>query len=323
MSSSDWVAVAGVLISCLAFGVAYLAYRLQARTAQSDSEKELADQIDAIHARMGELDRMPPPGGSMAALIQNANVNGALQALLLRVDALITFAGLSPDWYQNLVLASAAVQIGDISTAAPYAEKAVELASRPAAAGWDTGPEATAQVISLRTRASVYFNRGLTGDLEGARADFAAARRVVQDTEHKQGPVVTSIQLIELYVRQSDFELDLGHDDRGADLLRHACQIWPGIPAPAARQVAGRLIFSVAQQRGPVHRLLTGDFVREWTAFLRERGAVPAAVPAPAGNSAALPGLSGLRPIKVGGAGARVGPPAPAPGMATPADPAR
>jgi hypothetical protein len=321
MSSSDWVAVAGVLISCLAFGVAYLAYRLQEKTAKSDDEKELADQIDAIHARMRELDRMPPPGGSMAALIQNANVNGALQALLLRVDALIKSAGLSPDWYQNLVLATAAVQIGDILTAAPYAENAVELAGRPAASGWDTGSGATARMISLRTRASFYFNRGLPGDLEGARKDFTAARQVVQDTEHQQGPVVTSVQLIELYVRQSDFELDLGHGDWGMDLMGHACQIWLGIPAPAARQAAGGLIFAVAQQRGPAHNLLTGDFVREWNAFLRGQGAVPAPFPAPAGNSAPLPGLSGLRPIKVGGAVAREDPPAP--GLATPAAPDR
>jgi hypothetical protein len=323
MKSSDWVALGGVIISILAFGVAYLAYRLQARSATSDSQKELADQIDAIHARMAELERAPSPG-SMAAITQNANVNGALQALLLRASNLIASARLSPDWYQNLVLASAAVQIGDILTAVPYAERAVTLASRPEDSGWDAGARATAQVISLRTQASVYFNRGLPGDLEQARADFKAARQVVRDTQDRQGPSITKVQLIELYVRQSDFELDVGSADLGTELTGQACQLWLELQEPGARRVAGAVIFSVAQQRGPAYHLLTGDFVREWDAFLREQGgAVPAAFPAPAGHSAALPGLGGLRPIKVGSRAAQVDAPAPAGGLATPAGPDR
>jgi hypothetical protein len=306
MSSSDWVAVAGVLISCLAFGVAYLAYRLQARTAQSDSEKELADQIDAIHAHIAELDRMPPPGGSMAAITQNASVNAALKALLLRADALITFARLTPDWYQNLVLGATAVQIGELVTAAPYTERAVALARGTAAAGWEAGPGATARVLSLRIQAWVYFSRGLPGDLDAARRDFDEARQLVRDMYDEQGPSLTSAELIELDVRQADFELDLGHDEAGTELMGRACATWLGLRAPGARRVAGHLISSFAQGRGPARQLLTGDFVREWEAFLAEQnGAVPVSLswtfPSTEKKWGGLPGLSELRPINVAG----------------------
>jgi hypothetical protein len=330
MKSSDWVALVGVLISCLAFGVAYLAYRLQAQTARSDSEQELADQIDAIHAHLADLDRMAAPGGSMASIIQNANVNAALQALLLRASNLVAAARLSPDWYQNLVLASAALQIGDVLTAAPYAEQAVALAGRRGASGWAAGAGTAARVISLRTRAWLYFTRGLAGDLDRARGDYEAARRVVEDVRDGQGPNLTSVQLVELYVRQADYELDVGDGELGAELMRQAAQIWLGLRAPGARREAGRLISALAQQRGSAHRLLTGDFVREWNTFLREQGgAAGAAVSAPYGfpapaasadptaHSAVLPGLDGLRPIRIGRAAA------PAAGMPSPADPDR
>jgi type IV secretory pathway VirB10-like protein len=139
MSSSDWLALGGVIVSCLAFAVSFVAYRLQARSAQSDNEKELADQINAIQAQLAELSPVPQPTDSMEALVRTGNaaqqpqaiaaiqktssVNGALQTLLLRTGTLVESAKLQPDWYQNLVLATAAVQIGDPITAEPSAER--------------------------------------------------------------------------------------------------------------------------------------------------------------------------------------------------------
>jgi hypothetical protein len=104
MSGSSWFALAGVVLSCLAFGVSFVAYRLQARTAKSDHEKELADQIDAIQSQMAKLGPASPSGNPMATIANISSVNAALQALLLRIATLITSADLHPDWYQNLVL---------------------------------------------------------------------------------------------------------------------------------------------------------------------------------------------------------------------------
>jgi len=54
MSSSDWVALGGLLLSCLAFAVSFVAYQLQEKTAKSDNEKELADQIAAVQTHLAE-----------------------------------------------------------------------------------------------------------------------------------------------------------------------------------------------------------------------------------------------------------------------------
>jgi len=54
MSGSSWFALAGVVLSCVALAVSLIAYRLQAKTAKSDQQKELADQIDAIQQQMAK-----------------------------------------------------------------------------------------------------------------------------------------------------------------------------------------------------------------------------------------------------------------------------
>ena len=338
MSSSDWLALGGVIVSCLAFAVSFVAYRLQARSAQSDNEKELADQINAIQAQLAELSPVPQSADSMEALAKTGNaaqqaqamaaiaktssINAALQTLLLRVGALIKSARLEPDWYQNLVLATAAVQIGDPITAEPYTKRAVELACTPEGHGWDAGAAAAAQMVSLRVRANFYFNRGLQGDLKRGRDDFAAARQLVEDNRGKQGPFITAGRLIELYVRQTDFELDLGHDDCGIALMAEACREWQKIQIPSGRQVTGSIIatFASTQQRVPARTLLTSEFFREWSEL--QGGFVSGQAVWPGKGSGPEPAvdLSALHPIKVSAPPAPQAGAAPAPGIAITTD---
>ena len=202
MASADWVALGGLIVSCFAFAVSFVAFRLQRRTAESDNEKELADQIVAILSYLAQFGPQPtdpaanadgaaPPAASMEAFVKASNINAALQTLLLRVGALITSTGVRPDWYQNLVLASAAVQIGEPVMAGPYAEEAVDLARHAEDRGWNAQAAAVAQMFSLQVRANFYYNRGRPEDVEAARADFKEARRLVRDIRHEQGPFAT------------------------------------------------------------------------------------------------------------------------------------
>lgn len=346
MSSSDWLALGGVIVSCLAFAVSFVAYRLQARSAQSDNEKELADQINAIQAQLAELSPVPQPTDSMEALARTGNaaqqaqamatiikttsVNGALQTLLLRIGTLVESAKLQPDWYQNLVLATAAVQIGDPITAEPYTSRAVELARTPSEHGWDAGTAMAAQMQSLRVRANFYFNRGLPDDLERGRDDFDAARQLVEDNRNRQGPFITAGRLIELYVRQSDFELDLGHGDRGTALMAEACREWQKIKIPSGRQVTGAIIaaFANAQRRVPASTLLTSEFVREWGELQRGFASTltvgpGTAVPGKGSGPEPAVDLSALHPIRVSAPPAPKAGVSPAPEIATPTDQGR
>jgi hypothetical protein len=313
MSGATWFALGGVALSCLALAVSFVAYRLQAKTIKSDEEKELADQIDAIQAQLAKLGPVPPSENSLAAMATMGNVNSALQALLLRVATLIKSAGLHPGWYQNLVLAMAALQVGDLVSAGPYAKNAVDLAGSPLDPGWDPKNASVAQVVSLSTRAVFFFNRGLDTD-EGlgtdedqARAHFDAARTVVSGLQPRQGRYLTAAQLIELNVRQASWEIDLGHPGRGIQLMAAACDEWLAIRAPLVQQNTGILITTYAgnQNSVPVAQLLTEGFRGAWAGFQREHQA----------NAAQLPDLSTLSGIYPGRP--------PAPGDATPAGPAR
>lgn len=313
MSSSDWVSLAGVIVACFAFAASLVAYQLQKRTARSDNEKELAAQIDAIQTQLAELTTgpsasEPSDADTMAALAKTSNVSAAVQTALLRAGSLIKSAGLNPDWYQNLVLATAAVWIGDPITAGPYADNAVGLARKPADHGWTAEAGSIAQMMSLRVRAMFYFNRGWPADVEAARADFREARQIVQSSGQGLGPYVTAGQLVELYLREADFELRAGHPDEAAALMAEACREWLPVKAPAVRQFLGTMIASSAgsQRLVPTSKLLTSDFVVAWGDFQRElriapgsappKGNVPqAAAPAPAAHA----DLSMLNPIRV------------------------
>ena len=231
----------------------------------------------------------------MEAFAKASNINAALQTLLLRIGALIDSTGVRPDWYQNLVLASAAVQIGEPVMACPYAEEAVNLARHAQDHGWNAGIAAMAQMSSLQVRANFYYNRGRPEDVEAARADLKEARKLVRDIRHDQGPYATISRLVELYVRQADFELDLGDHENSAAVMAKACHEWQEIRAPSARQVVGSLISSFANSQGhvPADTLLPAEFVAAWDDFQRElrlaaaagrsaggRPATPAAKPA-------------------------------------------
>jgi len=303
MSSSDWIALASALFACLAFGVSFVAYRLQSKTAKSDNEKELADQIDAINSQMAKMADLRSARSSDDQLnfADFASVNASVQTLLLRVGALIKSAGLTLDWYQNIILASAAMQIGDAMTAQPYAETAVELAGNVEDPGWDASTISSAQMVSLRMRASFYYNRGLRGDIDRARSDFTKARKVVLNSLDRLGPFLTSSQLIELYIREADFEIDLGNNDRGIELITKACQEWQKIQAPAYRQFTGSILLSFAHNKQALiqGKLLTDDFVRAWEEFHRGHNTLPAPVVGITNDPTSIPDLTALRPIKV------------------------
>lgn len=310
MSSSDWVALGGLLVSCLAFAVSFVAYRLQEKTAKSDNEKELADQIAAIQAHLAEPNPTAQPGyvtaattqaASQEAIAKASSTNAALQMLVVRVGNLIESTGVKPDWYQNLVLASAAVRIGDQVMARPYAEAAVSLASRPEDRGWSAETAAAAQMLSLLVRANFLYNRGHPEDVKAAREDYEQAGKLVRKVRHEQGPFMTAGRLAELYVRQAEFELDLGHDERAAGLMARACHEWQEARVPAAQQSIGNLIWSfvTAQGRVAASTLLTGEFVDAWNRF--QQG-----VPDP-GNGAPAPGtpepgagIDDLLPFRIG-----------------------
>lgn len=307
MASADWVALGGLIVSCFAFAVSFVAFRLQGKTAKSDNEKELADQIVAILSYLAQFGPQPadpaasaggaaPPAASMEAFAKASNINAALQTLLLRVGAMIDSTGIRPDWYQNLVLASAAVQIGEPVMAGPYAKEAVNLARHAEDRGWNAQTAAMAQMFSLQVQANFYYNRGRPEDLEAARADLKEARRLVRDIRHEQGPFATVSRLVELYVRQADFELDLGDHQLSAGLMAKACHEWQEIRAPSARQAIGGLICSFAHSQGhvPADTLLPGEFVGAWDAFQRELR-----MAATAGRDAvAQPGTPGAKPAE-------------------------
>jgi hypothetical protein len=100
MASSDWLALGGVIVSCLAFAVSFVAYRLQARSAQSDNEKELADQINAIQSQLAELSPVPQSADSMEALARTGNA--AQQAQAMAAILKTSSVGRQPDLGQGL-----------------------------------------------------------------------------------------------------------------------------------------------------------------------------------------------------------------------------
>jgi len=301
MSSSDWVALGSLIVSCFAFVVSYVGYKLQQKTAKSDNEKELADQIAAIQDKLAEPNQVAQPtflaGAQTQADSQNAiakatSTNAALQMLVLRVGNLIESTGVQPDWYQNLVLASAAVRIGDQVMAEPYVKAAADLAARPGERGWSAETAATAQMLSLQVRANFFYNRGEPGDVEAARTDLEQARQRVRNLRHQQGPNMTAARLAEFYVREADFELDLGHEEPAADRMANACKEWLKVHTPTAQQAIGNMIWSLVNAHGrvPFDTLLTAEFVKAWGEFLR--GAAGSAAPASgaAGSGSAASG---------------------------------
>lgn len=280
MSSADWVAAVGVFVSCFAFAVSYYTYQLQKKTATSDNEKELADQIDAILSHLAEVGAAPPNpeakaagavprAAMMNAYNQNSNINAALQALLLRVGSLIESTRVQPDWYQNLVLATAAVQISEPAVAGPYANEAVRLAAQASDRGWKAVTAALAQTLSLEIQAHCYYNLGRPEDIERARADLKAARQYVRDIRQEQGPFATVGRLVDLYVHQVEWELCLGEHARGAELMAKACHVWQEVKAPAPRQnICGFICsYAVGQSHVPADTLLPGEFVKAWEDF--------------------------------------------------------
>jgi len=309
MSSSDWVALGGLLLSCLAFAVSFVAYKLQQRTAKSDNEKELADQIAAVQTHLAEPNFTAQAGYvtaataravSQEAIAKASSTNAALQMLVLRVGNLIESTGVTPDWYQNLVLASAAVRIGDQVMASPYVTAAVRLARQPEDRGWNAETAAAAQMLSLQVRANFFYNRGHPEDVKAAREDFDQARELVLNVRQQQGPFMTAGRLAELYVRKTEFELDLGYDDRAVGLMAKACHEWQEARVPAVQQAIGNLIWSfvAAQCRVAASTLLTGEFVEAWNRFQRNvpdpaSGAPAPGTPGPGGD------ISDLLPIRV------------------------
>jgi hypothetical protein len=309
MSSSDWVALGGLLLSCLAFAVSFVAYKLQQKTAKSDNEKELADQIAAVQTHLAEPNFTAQAGYvtaataravSQEAIAKASSTNAALQMLVLRVGNLIESTGVTPDWYQNLVLASAAVRIGDQVMASPYVTAAVRLARQPEDRGWNAETAAAAQMLSLQVRANFFYNRGHPEDVTAAREDYERARELVLNVRPQQGPFMTAGRLAELYVRQTEFELDLGYDDRAVDLMAKACHEWQEARVPAVQQAIGNLIWSfvAAQSRVAASTLLTGEFVEAWNRFQRNvpdpgSGAPAPGTPGPGGD------ISDLLPIRV------------------------
>jgi hypothetical protein len=292
MSSADWVAAAGVLVSCLAFAVSFYAYQLQQKTAKSDNEKELADQIDAILAHLAQIGAAPPNPEASAAgtapqtallneIARTGHINDALHTLVLRVGALLESTRVQPDWYQNLILALAAVQINELVMAGPYAEAAVNLAMQAEDRGWKAEMAALAQMLSLRAQANFYYSRGRPEDIELGRAGFKAARKRARDLRQQQGPFATVARLVDLYLDQADLELCLGEHDRGAELTAKACHVWQEVKAPGSRQQIGRLICSYAlgQTHVPANTLLPGEFVKEWEGLQHQLGST-----APAGH---------------------------------------
>lgn len=306
MTTSDWVALGGLIVSCFAFAVSVIGYRLQQRTAKSDNEKELADQIAAIQDQMATPNLTAQPtflaGAGQQAAAQEAmakasSTNAALQMLVLRVGNLIGSTGVTPDWYQNLVLAAAAVRIGDYVMARPYVQAAVDLASHPEDRGWSAETAAAAEMLSLQVLASYLYNLGRPEDVKAARTAFGQAGTLVESVREQQGPYMTAGRLAELNIRQAEFELDLGYDDRAVALIGEACRQWQKAHVPAVRQVIGNLIwaFATAQGRMPIGTLLTSEFVAAWDEFQRGvRG--PSAAPGAAGPGSPAPGSAGLGP---------------------------
>jgi hypothetical protein len=271
--------------------VSLIAYRLQAKTAKSDQQKELADQIDAIQQQMAKLGPMSPSGNSLAAIANIGNVNAALQALLLRVATLIASAELDLDWYQNLVLAMASLEVGDVTNAGPYAESAVTLAHSPQAHGLDPGTASFAQMVSLGTRAAFHFSRGLDGDEEKARDDYDAARKVVHNSRDRQGPHITCAQFIDLYVGEANWELETGHPDHAIGLMAKACHEWLRIRVPLARQSMGSYLITFVSNQNwvPADRLLTDEFRQAWDKLQRDHPVIQAPVPGPGALAAFSP----------------------------------
>ena len=262
MTNSDWIAMGSVVFSCLALGVALYANRLQSRAARSDAEKELADQIDAIQVQMAQLSDGSQSAMSMQTFAKTSNVNAALQASLVRVAALIEHAGLHPNWYQNLVLAWASLELNDLTGAHGYVRDAHTLATSTSD-GESPTTGASARILSLTLRASFCFQRGNDGDLDAAREDFEEARQIALDARSEQGRSATSARVVELYMRQVDLELRIGCKQDACDLMRRACDEWSRIDVPVVRQGVCDVLVSFARTQSwmAADELLPRDFV--------------------------------------------------------------
>jgi hypothetical protein len=198
MSYADWMALAAAIFAGLSGASAVVAYLLQRRTQATSDENQVNDLIEKMQKALADLDASRTITAEKFAA--NNVALARLRGLALEARKVITRARIKPDWFQNMVLAYAFSQTGDLKSADPYWQGAVT-----AALASNNHP---AHVSSLAARAEFYYNRHLDNDWELAREDFNAAKNELDNDPDRQGPDLTAQQVAVLLLQQAAFELD-------------------------------------------------------------------------------------------------------------------
>jgi hypothetical protein len=295
MSATDWIALVGVVVSVVAFAIAARAYQLQKRSQGTSDEGQLNDLVEKIQ------DRLAGMGGSLEVTMKSFSADNAalagVQGLALEARKLSERAGIEPDWFQSMVLATAFGQVWDLAGAAPYLRRAVDIAKTH-----------QSRIRSLTSRAMFYYMRGQDADLELARQDFKTARDELRKDPDQQGPDLATEQAAALRLAQAECELMMEHRARAVDLVVDAFLEANTLHAAWRRKraVGLALAFVLEQQIVPTHELLPS--VR---AALLDRDARPDSFPdnakalfmAPADSSAASGSSAPGQPAGLYGAG--------------------
>jgi hypothetical protein len=217
MASAEWIALGGFLAAVVAFFVSLRAYQLQRRTQSVNDQTKFDDLIQKIQENLGKLSQSqgdlgscPTPGGYTAT---NTTLVGLL-GLALEARRLARRAGLQPDWFQSMVLASAFSQVWDTASAIEYWTRMVDVA--------DTHQS---HIRSLVSRAAFYYNRGLADDWDLARQDFDTAVKELEEDPHSQGPAMVKEQVAYQRAQQAGLELMIGATDRAVTYYADSFQV--------------------------------------------------------------------------------------------------
>lgn len=258
MSSADWIALAGVIVSIVAFAVAGRAYQLQRRTQKTSDEQQLNDLIEKIQARLASLS---PLGAAITPEIYAANNTAltGLQGLALEARKVTDHGGLQPDWFQSTVLAYAFTQVWDCASALDYWGRAVKIATTT-----------QSRVRSLSARAEFRYNRGLDDDRDRAREDFTTALDELGRDPDGQGYDVATEQMASMLINQAGLELMIGDYAKAADLIISAFLKADSLGAPWRKKRALEMIGTLIGQQKIIP---APDLLRSLKAELQRQGA--------------------------------------------------
>ena len=158
---------------------------------------------------------------------ENAAKLARLHGQAIEARKLIDRAGILPDWFQSMVLASAFTQAWDPAGAFDFLKQAVEV-SKPENQEANRKPGYQAHIHSLMALAEFYYIRGLKNDTEddwkNARDGYRAARKMLLGDHERQGQDLARQQAASMLVYQAKLELAVVGDDAEAAAVGHIAE---------------------------------------------------------------------------------------------------